>query len=221
MASLKENYAHVTACAVLSSGPGWARLWRRPGRNVEEHPLPLLTFIRDGFRGYCSAILPGCAQFLIPAQKLRNAVGMAPKQRWGAVPGAEHYLVPVSRQCRLAHGLKYRPLATTPRHRFHALPQDLPEGDRAFAVKWLAWERKYLADRLFVEEILAEPGLGEVDGYSYATAQGAVLFLFNTSYDPREVHLRLHLKHDLEYIVREIHPRKYNYLGQTTDCSPR
>ncbi|HOD48494.1 MAG TPA: hypothetical protein PLM14_09320 [Candidatus Hydrogenedentes bacterium] len=216
VASLKENYAHVTCMRpYVSYGAGLARLCDALAVMSEEHPLPLPD-IHPGrlFADMQRLYFRRAHSFLIPRSKLSNAVGMAPEAALGApYPGAEHY------PWYLYHdsaGWRYgliSALATTPRHRFHALPQDLPEGDRAFAVKWLAWERKYLADRLFVEEILAEPGLGEVDGYSYATAQGAVLFLFNTSYDPREVHLRLHLKHDLEYIVREIHPRKYNYLG--------
>lgn len=216
VASLKESYAHVTCMRpYVSYGAGLARLSDALAVMVEEHPLPLPDIhIGRLFADMQRQYFRRAHSFLIPRGKLSNSVGVVPEAALDApYPGAEHY------PWYLYHdsaGWRYgliSGLATTPRHRFYALPQDLPEEDKAFAVKWLSWERKNLADRHFVEEIVGEPGLDSVDGYSYATAQGAVVFLFNTSYDSQEVHLRLHLKHDLEYIAREVYPREYNYLG--------
>lgn len=216
VASLKESYAHVTCLRpYVSYGAGLARLCDGLMVMAEDHPLPLPDIhVGRLFADMQRLYFRRAHSFLIPRSKLSNSVGMAPEAALNApYPGAEHY------PWYLYHdsaGWRYgliSAMATTPRHRFHALPQELPEEDQAFAVKWLTWERKNLAERLFVEEILAEPGLGHVDGYAYATAQGAVIFLFNTSYDAREVRLRLHLKHDLEYIVRELYPREFNYLG--------
>lgn len=216
VASLKEGYAHVTCMRpYVSYGAGLARLCDGLTVMAEEHPLPLPDLhVGRLFADMQRLYFRRAHSFLIPRSKLSNSVGIAPEAAPDApYPGAEHY------PWYLYHdsaGWRYAlvsAIATAPRHRVHALPQDLPEEDKAFALKWLTWESKNLADRLFVEEILGEPGLGPVDGYSYATAQGAVLFLFNTCYDPREVRLRLHLKHDLEYIVRELYPREYNYLG--------
>jgi len=216
VASLKESYAHVTCLRpYVSYGAGLARLTDAFTVMAEEHPLPLPDIhVARLFADMQRQYFRRAHSFLIPRGKLSNSVGMAPEVALNApYPGAEHY------PWYLYHdsaGWRYgliSALATALRHRFHALPQNFPEEDKAFAVKWLSWERKNLSDRLFVEEILGEPGLDSVDGYSYATAQGGVVFLFNTSYDPQEVRLRLHLKHDLEYIVREIYPREYNYLG--------
>ncbi|MFO7973632.1 MAG: hypothetical protein R6V12_03255 [Candidatus Hydrogenedentota bacterium] len=216
VASLKESYAHVTCMRpYVSYGAGLARMCDVLAVMAEEHPLPLPDIhVGRLFADMQRQYFRRAHSFLIPRGKLSNSVGVAPEAALAApYPGAEHY------PWYLYHdsaGWRYSlisALATAPRHRFHALPQDLPDEDKAFAMKWLSWERKNLSDRLFVEEILGEPGLDSVDGYSYATAQGAVAFLFNTSYDPQEVRLRLHLKHDLEYIVREIYPREYNYLG--------
>jgi hypothetical protein len=104
-------------------------------------------------------------------------------------------------------------LATGLRHRFEALPPDATDEDFAFARRWLAWEAEHLDDLREVEEILGTPGMDPVDGYSYTSGKGAIVFLFNTSYDPQAVSLQPHLEHDTDYVVRELYPREMNYLG--------
>ncbi len=216
VASLKESYAYVTCMRpYVSYGAGLARLCDGLTAMAEDHPLALPDIhVGRLFADMQRLYFRRASSFLIPRSKLSNSVGLAPEAAFEApYPGGEHYPWYLYHDCAGWRYALISALATAPRHRFHALPQDLPEEDKAFAAKWLAWERKNLADRVFVDEILGEPGLSDVDGYSYATAQGAVIFLFNTSYDPQEVSLRLHLKHALEFIVREIYPSEYNYLG--------
>jgi hypothetical protein len=216
VASLKEGYAHVTCMRpYVSYGAGLARLCDGLAVMAEEHPLPLPDIhVGRLFADMQRLYFRRAHSFLIPRSKLSNSVGIAPEAAPNApYPGAEHYPWYLYHD---AAGWRYAlisAIATAPRHRIHALPQDLPEADKAFALKWLTWERRNLVERPHVEEILGEPGIDAVDGYSYGTAQGAVVFLFNTRYDPQELRLRLNLKHDLEYIVRELYPREYNYLG--------
>lgn len=214
--ALEEEGGRVRCSGPYGSyGAGLARLFDSLTGIAEAHPLPLPdVHVGRLFADMQRLYFRRSHDFLLPKSKLRNSIGLVPEScPEVSYPGAEHY------SWYLYHdraGWRYNLLsaiATGLCHRFHALPQDLDEVDRAFAAKWLAWERDHLTELMEVEEILDEPGLGPVDGYSYTTARSAIVFLFNTTYDPQKVQLHFHLGHDSDYIIRECYPREMNYLG--------
>lgn len=215
-ASLRDNYASVTGSRLFGSyGAGLTRLCDSVAPMVEDHPLARPD-IHPGrlFADMQRLYFRRTHSYLLPRSKITASIGVLPKCAPEApYPGGERY------PWHLYHdseGWRYALLsaiATTPRHRIHALPQNVPEDDRAFARHWLAWEREHLAEFRHVDELLGEPGLDAVDGYAYTNARGATVFLFNGGYDPQSVRLRLNLLHDWEYIARELHPLRYNYLG--------
>ena len=215
-AALRENAGHVSCSRPYSSyGAGLAQISDSVSVIAEEHPLPLPDIhIARLFADMGRLYFRRSHSFLLPRRMLANSVGVVPESCPDApYPGAESY------PWYLYHdsaGWRYSlisAIATGLRHRFHALPQDLSESDRAFAVKWLTWEKEHMVRFRHVEEILDQPGLGCVDGYSYTTSRSAMVFLFNGGYDAQKAQLDLKLTYDAEYVVRELYPREYNYLG--------
>jgi hypothetical protein len=216
VASLKENFGHVSGAGSYSCyGAGMAHLFDTTSFLVDDHPLPLPDIHVGRLFGDMNRLyFRRSHDFLLPKTFLWNSVGLAPEACVNApYPGAEFY------PWHLYHdsaGWRYSlisGIATGLRHRFHPMPPDINAEDRAFAQKWLKWEEEHVNDLKEVEEILDEPGLGTVDGYSYVSAHGATVFLFNTSYDSQTIHLHLRLTHDWDYVCREIYPRELNYLG--------
>lgn len=216
VAALNENVSHVGSGGAYGCyGIGLARIFAYTGGLAEDHPLPLpdlhpARLFADQARLYYRR----SRAFLMPKALLANSVGLAPEAHPDApYPGASVY------PWYLYHdrvGWRYAlisAIATGLRHRFHALPVSLPEEDLQFARKWLKWEADRLNDLLEGEEILDDPGLGAVDGYSYMGQRGAIVFLFNNSYDAQDVALQLHLAKDTDYLIRELYPREMNYLG--------
>lgn len=214
--ALRENCRHVRCGSVYGSyGAGIVRLFDSITMVAGEHPLPLPDIhVGRLFADMGRLYFRRSHDFLVPKSKLINFVGLVPESCPQApYPGAEVY---PWYQYHDSLGWRYSlisAIATGLRHRFHALPQDLSTEDQAFARKWLEWEAKHLNELMEVEEILDEPGLASVDGYSYATHRGAIVFLFNTDYSAQELCLKLNLEHDSEYVAREIYPREMNYLG--------
>jgi len=216
VATLREESSHVTCFGAYGSyGIGVSRLSDGLSLIAEEHPLALPDIhvgrlFADMQRLYFRRSL----SFLLPRTSLITSVGLVPQACPNApYPGADHY------PWYLYHdraGWRYgiiSAIAVGLRHRFHAMPHDMSPEDRAFAVKWLRWEKEHLAGHLHVDEILGEPGIDPVDGYSYATQRGAIVFLFNTSWQTRQVALTLRLAYDADYVARELYPREYAYLG--------
>ncbi|MCP4645922.1 MAG: hypothetical protein GY851_36090 [bacterium] len=215
-AALRENAGHVRCARPYACyGAGLARIADSVSFTAPDHPLPLpdihpARLFADMGRLYFRR----SHSFLLPHTMIANSVGCAPESCPDApYPGAEHY------PWYLYHdgaGWRYAlisAIATGSRHRLYALSQDMPAEDRAFAVKWFEWERRHMHQFRHVEEILDDPGLGKVDGYVYATPRGATVFLFNCTYDRQDVRLQLDLEHDADYVVRELYPKEFNYLG--------
>ncbi|HIJ64525.1 MAG TPA: hypothetical protein HPP77_01135 [Candidatus Hydrogenedentes bacterium] len=215
--AFRETCGHVRCGAPYGTyGAGLTRLFDSVAILSEQYPLPLPDIhIGRLFADMGRLYFRRSHDFLLPKSKLFNSVGLVPESCPDApYPGAEHY------PWYLYHdsaGWRYgliSALATGLRHRFQAVPQDFgDDSDRAFGEKWLKWENEHLAELMEVEEILDEPGLDAVDGYSYANARGAIVFLFNCTYDSQNVALNLRLSHDADYIVRELYPKEMNYLG--------
>ncbi len=214
--ALRESFGHVRCGRPYGSyGAGLARLFDSVPPLVEEHPLPLPDLhVARLFADMGRLYFRRSHDFLLPKCRLGNAVGVVPEASPDApYPGTEHYPWYLYHD---ADGWRYSlisAIATGLRHRFHAIPTNLSPEDRAFAKKWLQWEKEHLNELLDVEEILDEPGLGAVDGYSYTSERGALVFLFNNTYDPQEARLKLNLSHDSGYVLRELYPREFNYLG--------
>ncbi len=214
--ALRENGAHLTCSGPYGSyGAGVARMFDSISLMAPAHPLPLPDIhVGRLFADMNRLYFRRSFNYLLPKHKLVNTVGLDAESCPDApYPGAEMY------PWHLYHdraGWRYAvisAIATGLRHQFHVMPQDLSKADRDFAARWLAWEGEHAAELQYVEEILDEPGLGPVDGYSCAGPHGAIVFLFNTTYDPQEAHLGLRLDYDADYVVRELYPREYNYLG--------
>lgn len=216
VAALRENFANVGSAGAYSCyGVGVAKLFDAVSAMVDEHPLPLPDIhVGRLFADMGRLYFRRSHDFLIPKAVMNNSIGLAQEARRDApYPGAESYPWYLYHD---SQGWRYAiisAIATGLRHRFHPLPMDLPEEDKLFATRWLKWEEEHLQDLEEVEEILDEPGMDAVDGYSYTSGRGAIVFLFNNSYDAQEVTLQLHLTHDSEYLVRELYPREMNYLG--------
>lgn len=215
-AALKETFGHVSATGNYSCyGAGLVRLFDATGVCSESHPLALPDLhigrlYADGerfsFRYHYD--------FLLPKIFLWNSIGFPHEnQEKVPYPGAEKY------PWYLYHdrvGWRYAlisALATGLRHRFYPVPMDFSEEDKAFARKWLSWERENSAYLRETEPIFEEPGLNAVDGYSSARPDGAIIFLFNNSYDVQEAILGLNLPEKGLYLVREIYPKTFNYMG--------
>lgn len=215
-AALKETFGHVSAAGKYSCyGAGLVRLFDATGACSESHPLALPDLhigrlYADGerfsFRYHYD--------FLLPKIFLWNSVGFPHEnQETAPYPGAENY------PWYLYHdrvGWRYAlisALATGLRHRFYPVPMDFPEEDKVFARKWLNWEKENLPYLKETEPIFEEPGLNTVDGYSSARPNGAIVFLFNNSYDAQEVILGLNFPEKGLYLVREIYPKTLNYPG--------
>jgi hypothetical protein len=214
--ALKENYGHISGSGSFGSyGVGLARLVDSISPMAPPHPLALPDIhVARQFADMGRLYFRRSYSFLAPRVHLANSVGLVGAAFPDApYPGADHYPWYLYHDCVGWRYAVISAIATGLRHRFYGLPQDLSEEDRAFAREWLAWEKTHLADITQVEEILEPVGLGTVDGYSYTTSSGAVVFLFNTSYDPQDVLLRLHLERNSDYLVRELYPRRMNYLG--------
>jgi hypothetical protein len=214
--SLKENAGHVSCLGPYGAyGAGLTSLCDSMAVMADPHPLPLPDIhVGRLFADMGRLYFRRSHSMLIPRTKLTNSVGLVPEACPDApYPGAEHY------PWYLYHdsaGWRYSlisALATGLRHRFSALPVDLSEEDQAFARKWLAWEHERMTGFRHVEELFGPPGVGAVDGYGYTTGRGAVAFVFNCSCDVQEATIQLGLSHDSGYVVRELHPREYNYLG--------
>ncbi|MBN2307450.1 MAG: hypothetical protein JXR94_00675, partial [Candidatus Hydrogenedentes bacterium] len=215
-AALREDGGHVSCAGPYGSyGAGVVHISDTISGIARPHPLPLpdihpARLFADMGRLYFRR----SHSFLVPRPMLSNSIGIDPDSCPDApYPGAEHY------PWHLYHdsaGWRYAlisALATGLHHRMFALPPDLSDADRAFAKEWFDWERKRMLHFEHVEEVLDEPGLGAVDGYSYTTGRGAIVFLFNCTYDQQDAELNLHLDHDADYVVRELYPRQYNSLG--------
>ncbi len=211
VAALRENGGHLCCTGPYASyGAGVARLFDSIGTVAADHPLALpdihpARLFADMARLYTRRSL--C--YLLPKAKLSNSVGMAAKACPDApYPGAEAYpwyLYHDSRGWR--YGL-ISAIASGLRHRFHCLPQDLSAGDRAFAKAWLDWERDHVDLLAHAQPILAEPGLGPVDGFASVRANGGVIFLFNTTYDAHAVEFALDLQSGVRFQIRESYPRQ-------------
>ncbi len=215
-AALAESYGHVRCGRPYGAyGAGLAKMFDSITVLAKEHPLPLPDIhIGRLFADMERLYFRRSHDFLLPKSNVVNSVGLVPESCPNAPhPGTDNY------PWYLYHdslGWRYAvisAIATGLRHRFHALPQDMPEEDKAFAKKWLEWEENHISELLEVEEILDEPGIGSIDGYSYTSSRGSIIFLFNTTYDYQAVNLKLHLDHDSDYIARELYPTEMNYMG--------
>ncbi len=214
--ALRETCGHVRCAGSYGSyGAGIARMFDSVPLLAPPHPLP----IPDLHAGRMFADMQRLyyrrsRSFLLPKTSLTNTVGLAPDGVSGpGYAGAGRYPWHLYHD---AAGWRYgliSAVATGVRHMLHAPPYPLPESEIAFTRKWLEWEREHLEDLREGEELLEGPGVDEVDAYAYASARGALVFLFNTSYDGQDLTLRLALAHDCDYIAREIYPRELNYLG--------
>lgn len=222
VAALTENFGHVSCGTTYSCyGAGLTHLFGSASFMADDHPLAIPD-IHPGrlYADMNRLYFRRSHSLLLPKSFLINSVGFphAAQQRPAPYPGATTYPWHLYFDRKGWRYALMSAIATGLRHRFHPLPMDLSDEDKAFAKKWLRWERDHLAELREVEELLDEPGLGTVDGYSYANSHNAIIFLFSNSYDPQEVRLRLHLSRDAEYLVRELYPREYNYCGPNEGC---
>ena len=214
--ALRENCSHVRCAGPYGSyGAGIVKLFDSISAISEGYPLPLPDIhVGRLFADMARLYFRRSHDFLVPKSKLLNTVGFVPESCPDApYVGSEIY---PWYQYHDSKGWRYAlisAIATSLRHSFHTLPQDLIKEDRDFAKKWLEWERSHVSELMEVEEILDEPGLGAVDGYSYTTYRSSIVFLFNSDYDSQDVRLRMHLEHDSDYVAREIYPREMNYFG--------
>ncbi len=216
VATLREYSGHVGCFGPYAFfGSGMARLCDSISLTATDHPLALPDLhIGRLFADMQRLYFRRSFSYLLPRTSITLAVGPDPSACPDApYPGTAHYpwYVYFDRE-----GWRYSlisALATGLQYRFNAVPQDISPEDRAFANKWLIWARERLADLKHVQEIFSEPGLRQVDGYSYTTGRASIVFLFNTGYAPADVTLNLRLQHDSDYVVRELYPREMNYLG--------
>ena len=215
-AALRQECGHVQCSGPYGSyGAGITRLFDSVPLLAHAHPLPLPDIhVARLFADMNRLYFRRSHDFLVPKSRLSSVIGVAPEACPDApYPGTEYF--PWYEYGDSA-GWRYSvisALATGLRHRIHALPRDLSPEDIEFTREWLRWEEEHTSDLIECEEVLDEPGMNAVDGYCYATPRGALLFAFNTGYERRDVNCELHLTHDAEYVIRELYPHPYNYLG--------
>ncbi|GMW00665.1 MAG: hypothetical protein AMXMBFR84_18020 [Candidatus Hydrogenedentota bacterium] len=216
VAALRESVGHVGCSGPYAAyGAGLARICDWMTGLADAHPLPLPDIhVGRLFADMNRLYFRRSHAFLLPLCKMGNTIGFSPASSPSApYPGADHFPWYCYHD---SAGWRYAVLsavATGHRHRIFAVPADLGEEDRAFARHWFGWQARNLCSHRHVLEILDCPGLGNVDGYAYADARGATVFLFNCSYDEQDVQLRPHLHRDADYVFREVYPCDRLYLG--------